>query len=229
MTIQYIFKEIRIINTLYMFNSVVKNIIPRIYNNYNKELENSPIWINNVGLSLIDNKKIEEDDDNITYFKVNNKKHSNFQIETIEMPFNIKKSDNKYKENEVEKKNINLINMRNKYKKILEDRKINKNKTDIKTAGDGKDINSKNKNGHFVMEKVELQIGGTSIDEKFEDWFGMLEDLKYKRYDDIINSKILIDDAVDKINGNIIEYIQLDNLDKIYNYNNYNDTNIIEI
>jgi hypothetical protein len=79
------------------------------------------------------------------------------------------------------------------------------------------------------MEKVELQIGGTSIDEKFEDWFGMLEDLKYKRYDDIINSKILIDDAVDKINENIIEYIQLDNLDKIYNYNNYNDTNIIEI
>lgn len=229
-----------------MFRSPIKFKIPRnndinvnndiivndIIVNNKKEFSDSPRWINNIGKALIDNKKIEENN-YMTYFKVNIKKHNNFEIEKIEIPDDIKKSEKKNKENEVENKNIKLNNLRNKYKKILEDRKINKNKTDIKTAGDGKEINSKNKIGHFVMEKVELQIGGSNIDKKFGDWLDILKDLKSGKYDDgyddIINNKILIDNTIDKINDNIIEYIQLDNLDKIYNYNNYNDTNIIEI
>jgi len=220
-----------------MFRSPVKFKIPRnndIIVNNKKEFSDSPRWINTIGKALIDNKKIGENN-NITYFEVKIQKHNNFGIEKIEIPDDIKKLEKKNKENEVENKNIKLNNLRNKYKKILEDRKINKNKTDIKTAGDGKEINSKNKIGHFVMEKVELQIGGSNIDKKFGDWLGIWEDLKsgryddYDDYDDIINNKILIDNTVDEINDNIIEYIQLDNLDKIYNYNNYNDTNIIEI
>ena len=219
-----------------MFGLPVKFKIPRnndiVNNNYKKELSNSPRWINNLGRALIDSRKIEENN-NTTYCKINYKKHNNFAMEKIEIPNNIKKTENKFNtENKIntENKNIKLNNLRNKYKKILEDRKINKNKTDIKTAGDGKDINSKN-NWYYYMEKVELQIGGTSIDKKMGVWLDIWEDLKsgrYDDYDDIINNKILIDNTVDEINDNIIEYIQLDKLDIIYNYNN-DDTNILEI
>ena len=175
-----------------MFRSPIKFKIPRnndiivnndIIINKKKEFSDSPRWINNIGKALIDNKNIEENN-YMTYFKVNIKKHNNFEIEKIEIPDDIKKSEKKNKENEVENKNIKLNNLRNKYKKILEDRKINKNKTDIKTAGDDKEINSKNKIGHFVMEKVELQIGGSNIDKKFGDWLDILKDLKSGKYED---------------------------------------------